>query len=172
MHSLGDFPNEYTDGSYGVVLSYNPRNRLLEEALADSIANHVNNIEHITGYNADNPHTYVISGDFIKLFDKVGCYNEIIHANMDNTFENLRVCMDNKVNNGGQYFDSLFHLINGLYLFMDYPNSFPSKEALLNKYTYFMTPELSAFIQNNSISDLWPQYEELRDEIISNKLDD
>lgn len=113
MHSLGEFPNTYNTISNSKV-SVKVRNRLLEEGLADSIAYFVRkkdnynrfgvikeeefkmyslNIYGQVDFNSEITHTYTFSGNIINLFKYIGCYNELIRANMDSDFEQLRKAM-------------------------------------------------------------------------------
>ena len=188
MHSLGEFQFTY-DKIAGSVVSVTVRNRLLEEGLADSIAHFVKHTNHNTCFaiikqndfimyeignnnkvnlNSNNNNTYVLSGNVINLFKYIGCYDEIIHANMNSDFDSLRKAMGEKVTNGEEYFDELFELLNTIYLYMEYPNTFLSrKEILLNDYD----ENIINIINNNNLNDLLIQYAKLSAEILANRRD-
>ena len=191
MHSLGEFySNEYTDGSYGI--SQYIRTRLLEEGLSDSIAHYANNSVHNNSFavvkqdnsamyriddnnNVDlsnnNNHTYTISGNFISVFKYVGCYDEIIHANINGSFKNVKTCMSKKVKNGDAYFDKFMTIMNNIYLYTSYPNTIYSKDEMIKRYENSNDAELKNFLYNNNLNDLFIKYSDLSSEIINNKID-
>lgn len=190
IHSLGNFPSEQTEGSYETSIW--TRNSLLEEGLADSIAHFVKGTDHNNKFaikkqddfkmyrvdsnykvleNDEVNHTYTISGNVISVFKYIGCYDEIIHANINNSFKDLKTCMSNNVKNGNIYFDKLFENINKIYLYIGYPNQFYSKTELIERYKYYNDSKLKEFIENNNLNDLLIEYANLSSEIINNKID-
>jgi len=189
MHSLGEFPYTYSKIS-GTEVSVGVRDRLLEEGLADSIAHFVKHTDHKTCFavikqkdfkmyeignnyqvdlNSNINHTYTLSGNVINLFKYIGCYDELIHSNINSDFDTLRKTMGEKVVNGEKYFDELFELLNTMYLYMEYPNTFNTQETVLlnNK----SDENLVNIIKNNNLNDLLIQYAKLSAEIINNKID-
>lgn len=188
IHSLGQFPEEELNGAY-----YTPiwvRNYLLEEGLADSIALFVKGTDHdnkfaiksqndFAMYRVDSNynikeseeinHTYTISGNIISNFKYIGCYDELIQANIDSSFKDLKKCMSNNVKNGEEYYNKLFKTINNIYIYTEYPNNFYTKEDLNVKYSY--NEDLINFINNNNLNDLLIEYADLSAEIINNKID-
>lgn len=189
MHSLGDFPYTYSKISDSDV-SVMVRNLLLEEGLADSIANFVKHTNHNTCFaiikqkefrmyeikenyqvelNSNINHTYTLSGNVVNLFKYIGCYDELIHANIHSDFDILKKAMGEKVINGEEYFDELFELLNTIYLYMEYPNTFNTQEkVLLNNKS---NENLVDILENSNLNDLLIQYAKLSAEIINNKID-
>lgn len=190
MHSLGQFPHTNTNGSFN--LSATVRNRLLEEGLADSIAHNVKKTAHnnkfaiakqekFIMYNVDSNykvntssnvnHTYTISGNIISLFKYIGCYDEIIDANINSSFNEVKSCMSKNVQNGSVYFESLFDIINKIYLYTKYPNTFITSQQLINntKALYPNHQELFDFANNNNLNDVLINYAKLSADIINNK---
>ncbi|MBQ4584023.1 MAG: InlB B-repeat-containing protein [Bacilli bacterium] len=188
IHSLGEFPAEEAEGSFGVSITL--RNRLLEEGLADSIANFVKGTAHDNKFaiksqnyfamyrvdsnynikeNEEINHTYTISGNIINNFKYIGCYDELIHANIDSSFNGLKNCMSNNVKNGEEYYNKLFKIINNIYIYTEYPNNFYTKDDLNDKYSY--NTDIMDFINNNNLNDLLIEYADLSAEIINNKID-
>ncbi len=195
MHSLGEFPNWYTNNNYyneisGSKVSVSIRNHLLEEGLADSIGFFVKHSNHNSSFaiikqkefamysiknnnqvnlNANINHTYILSGNIISLFKYIGCYDELIHANINSDFDTLKKAMGEKVINGEKYFDELFELVNTIYLYTEYPNTFLSQETVISNN---QTDEnLLNIIKNNNLNDLLIQYAKLSAEIINNRID-
>ncbi|MBQ7141380.1 MAG: hypothetical protein IJO32_07770 [Bacilli bacterium] len=193
MHSLGEFPYTFIDGSFNESVFV--RNDLLEEGLADSIAHYVKKTEHQNrfaikeqnefmmfrvdnNYDVDerkiNNHTYTIAGNIINIFKYVGCYDEIIDANINSDFSSLKTCVTENVKNGEVYFDKLFKLINEIHLYVRYPNTFLSKNDLINeynKYNFSQKEKIIDFINNNNLNNLLIKYSKLAAEIINNKID-
>ena len=193
IHSLGDFPSTYIEGSFELSI-YN-RNSLLEEGLADSIAHFVKGTQHNNKFalkkqddfmmyrveddytineNFNATHTYTFSGNVISIFKYIGCYDEIIHSNINGNFDELKVCMSKNVKDGEKYFYELFKLINQIYLYTEYPNTFNSKEVTLQKYKEYeinQQNDLIDFISNNNLNDLVIKYSVLASTIINNKID-
>ena len=188
IHSLGKFPDEELNGSYNTPIWV--RNYLLEEGLADSIALFVKGTAHDNKFaiksqnyfamyrvdsnynikeNEEINHTYIISGNIINNFKYIGCYDELIHANIDSSFKGLKKCMINNVKNGEEYYNKLFKIINNIYIYTEYPNNFYTKDDLTIEYSY--NADLINFINNNSLNDLLIEYADLSAEIINNKID-
>lgn len=193
MHSLGSFPDTFTDNSFGI--STINRNGLLEEGLADSIADQVKGVEEENRFaikkeetfkmypvnndyaidDYDATHTYTLHGNVISLFKYIGCYDEVIDANINKSFDELKVCMSNNVTNGEEYFEELFKLLNEINVFIEYPNTFLTKEEALEQYEDYLLDDLDKlleFIENNNIYDLIKEYEILSSKIINNKIDE
>ena len=188
IHSLGEFPEEEIKGTYDTPIWV--RNNLLEEGLADSIAHFVKGTEHDNKFaiknqedfkmyrvdssynvyeNQETNHTYTISGNIINNFKYIGCYDELIHANINSSFKDLKKCMIKNVKNGEEYYNKLFKIINNIYIYIEYPNTFYTKEDLNKKYNY--NSELTKFINNDNLNELLIEYSNLSAEIINNKTD-
>lgn len=189
MHSLGDFPytcSEISNSEVSVAI----RNMLLEEGLADSIAHFVKGTEHNTRFavikqeefimyeigenyqvdlNSNINHAYNLSGNVINLFKYIGCYDEIIHANINSDFSALKKAMGEKVVNGEKYFDELFELLNTMYLYIEYPNTFNNQETVILNNE--LDEHLVNIIKNNNLNELVIQYAKLSAEIINNRID-
>ena len=183
MHSLGDFP-EVKDSEYGYV-NYVKR-ALLEEGLADSIADFVNGTNYDTKFAISNQsefamykvnddytvsvnyninHTYTLYGSFINVFKYVGCYDEVIDSITYKSFDNLKVCMKKNVNNGEYYYNKLFEYLNLMSFYVIYPNTFYSQDEAISKYPN------EAMIKNNNLNNIVINYSKLTAEIINNKID-
>lgn len=190
MHSLGSFQDNYKENNPYNISLYT-RNSLLEEGLADSIAHFVKGTEHINKFAVidekkfkmyeldsnnevvlDNEvtHAYTLAGNTISLFKYIGCYNELIHANIDQSWSGLKSCMIKNVKDGEKYWNELFGLLNGMYLYVGYPNQFYDRNQALTLYTG-NSKELLNYVGSNTLNKLVISYAKLESEIINNKTD-
>ena len=194
MHNLGNFPYTENQGARKYLPSV--RNMLLEEGLADSIAHFVRGTDHNCKYavkkedtfnmykvdsnfNVDESnkitHTYTFSGNIINVFKYIGCYNELIHSHINSDFTELKLCMTKKVNNGDEYYNKLFTVINNMYLYMGYPNTFYTNKQYIEMHQEYLekpeNTELKQYMMNTNLNDVTIEYADLVVEIMNNKID-
>lgn len=191
MHSLGSFPETNTKDSFDISIM--TRNSFLEEGLADSIAHFVKGTEHDTKFGLkieekfimyevtdtfevneerDVSYSYGIGGNVINLFKYIGCYDEIIESNINSSFKSLKQCTIQNVIDGEKYYNELFKILNKIYLYFDYPNTFLTQEQALEKYKDYEYELLDILIKNNSLNELVIEYAKISTNIINNKKDE
>lgn len=185
IHSIGDLkysPSKFSSNQISA------RNHLLEEGLADSIANFVkkvpNNMKYAVAKQSDfkmykvnddltvdttryDNHTYILSGNVINMLEYIGCRKEVINTLFNDKDDELKSCFYTNVKNGKKYFGKLNDLLDLIYLHTIYPNEFITTEEVLNnnKNNNLITEELKSI----NLNDLLIEYAKLSAEIINNK---
>lgn len=179
-HSVGGYGHLYEIESFDIPLYLYNYPGFIEEGMGDVLGDYMSGsdgrIKHdeygqmyydtLTSISAG----YRLSDAYVYTFVDVGCFSEIIHAEIASDYSGMKACMAKNVENGESYFEKLITLYSKMFLFIEYPATFPSKEELTEKYAKFNNVELNEFIKSRSlVGDLIIEYRDLIEEILAHR---